>query len=79
MFLKGMDDRFLLSKDQRLTPNIDNVMSVNVSILKKASKLSILHELSKVSPHIWYIVTLVVGGFDLWFFVRPIPRRHGKV
>ena len=39
MFLKGMDDRFLLSKDQRLNPNIDKAMSVNVSILKKASKL----------------------------------------
>ena len=27
MFLKGMDDRFILSKDERLTPNIDEVMA----------------------------------------------------
>ena len=30
MFLKGVDERFLLSKDERLTPDIDEVMAVNV-------------------------------------------------
>ena len=27
MFLKGMDDRFILSKDERSTPDIDEVMA----------------------------------------------------
>ena len=27
MFLKGMDDRFILFKDERLTPDIDDVMA----------------------------------------------------
>ena len=30
MFLEGVDDRFLLSKDERLTPDIDKVMGVYV-------------------------------------------------
>ena len=30
MFLKGVDERFLLSKDELLTPDIDEVMAVNV-------------------------------------------------
>ena len=30
MFLKGVDERFLLSEDERLTPDIDEVMAVSV-------------------------------------------------
>ena len=30
MFLKGVDNRFLLSKDESLTSDIDKVMAVNV-------------------------------------------------
>ena len=29
MFLKGIDKKFLLSKDERLTPDIDEVTAVN--------------------------------------------------
>ena len=43
MFLKGMAESSLPSEDERVTPNIDEVMSVNVF----GKRSPILHEFSK--------------------------------
>ena len=48
LFLKGVDEKLLPYEDERLTPDIDEVMVISVHILKNVSKLPILCEFSKI-------------------------------